>query len=48
MVNENHLSPISKSVLNLIQFYQKFVRRFQKVKNSSMLFVIQLMEKLIQ
>lgn len=48
MVNENNLSPISKSTLNLIQFHQQFVRRFQKVKNSSMLFVIQMMEKLIQ
>lgn len=48
MINEHNLAPISKSVLNLIQFNQKFVRRFQKMKNSSMLFVIQMMEKLIQ
>lgn len=48
MVNENNLSPISKSVLNLIQLNQHFVRRTHKLKNSSMNFVIQIMEKLIQ
>ncbi len=43
MINENHLSVISKNVLKLIQLNQKFVRRFQKLKNSSMLFIVEIM-----
>jgi len=42
MVNESNLAIISKNVLKLIKLHQNFMRRFKQVKNSSMLYIIEI------